>query len=232
MAEGPLDHWVVIIAFIALLAAIYFSRRHLPLALLWIPLIFYIANIASANVQIYFPEWWPNTYYNVRYGLQMLPAMAVFIALAYEFFANLIPARWSAGLIILLIVASYSSVWHRIPICLREAEANGRARFTFDAKLAEELKKLPSSATLMMYCGWDPGALQDAGIPFRRVVREGNHPEWDIGLSQPAQTADYVVAIEGDELYYAVRLFPQNLRLVATVETPGRPKAWIYRSLR
>jgi hypothetical protein len=231
LASGFMDSWLLGIAFAALVAVIYFSRRHLPLALLWIPVIFYVANIASANVQIYFPDWWPYTYYNTRYGLQMLPAIAIFAALAYSFL-SFIGARGTSALILLLFATGYFSVWRSQPICLREAEANGRARFTFDAKLATELKKLPSSATLMMYCGWDPGALQGAGIPFHRVVREGNHPEWDIGLSQPAKTAEYVIAIEGDEVYYAVRLFPQHLSLVATVETPGRPRAFIYRSLR
>lgn len=232
LGSGWLDPWLLTIAFVALLAMIYFSRRHLPLILLWTPLLFYVANIVTANVQVYFPEWWPGTYYNARYGLQMLPAVAVFIALGYAFLSNLIPARLCAGLIILLVAASYVSVWHKQPICLREAQANGRARFTFDAQLASQLQKLPPSSTLMMYCGWNPGALQDAGIPFRRVVREGNHPEWDIGLTQPYKAADYVIAIEGDDLFYALRLFPQHLGLVATVETPGSPRAFIYRSMR
>lgn len=235
LGSGWLDPWLLAIAFVAFLAVIYFSRRHLPLILLWVPLIFYAANIVSANVQVYFPEWWPYTYYNARYGLQMLPAVAVFVGLGYAFFSILIPARWSATLVIVLAglaAASYGSVWHKQPVCLREAEANGRARFNFDAKLADELQKLPPSSTLMMYCGWDPGALQDAGIPFRRVVREGNHPEWDNGLSQPYKAADYVIAIEGDDLFQAIRLFPQHLGLVATVETPGHPAASVYRSLR
>lgn len=231
VGSGFMDPWLLGIAFAALVATIYFSRCHLPLALLWVPVIFYVVNIASANVQIYFPDWWPHTYYNTRYGLQMLPAIAVFAALAYSFL-SFIGARWSGILIILLFATGYFSIWSSRPICLREAEANGRTRFTMDAKLGAELGKLPPSATLMMYCGGNPGALQDAGIPFRRVVREGNHPEWDIGLSQPAKAADYVIAIEGDEVFYAVRLFPQDLRLVATVETPGHPKALIYRSMR
>jgi hypothetical protein len=231
LGSGWLDPWLFAIAFVAMLAVIYFSRRHLLLILLWIPVVFYVANIVSANVQVYFPEWWPYTYYNARYGLQMLPAIAVFVGLGYALL-NLVSPRFTATFIILLVAASYASVWHKQPICLREAEANGRARFTFDAKLAVELRKLPPSSTLMMYGGWDPGALQDAGIPFRRVVREGNHPEWDIGLSQPYKAADYVIAIEGDEVFQAVRLFPQHLGLVATVETPGHPTAFVYRSLR
>ncbi len=231
VGEGPIDSWLPGFAFAALLAAIYFSRRHLLLALLWVPAIFYILTIAYGSVPVYFPEWWPRSYYNVRYGLQMLPAIAVFAALGYEFLARLIPARVAATLIILLVVASYISVWQKKPVCLREAEANGAARMAFDTNLAAELKKLPASATLMMYCGSHSGALQNAGIPFGRVLREGNHPDWEIGLSGPAKAADYVVAIPSDEVFLAVRLFPQELSVVATVDTPGGRKAFIYRSM-
>lgn len=231
VAEGGLDFWLPAIAFAALLAAFCFSRRHLPLALLWTPVIFYIAVIAYGSVPIYFPEWWPYSYYNVRYGLQMLPAIAVFVALSYEFLGKFVAARLVAAAVVLIALASYISVWQKEPVCLREAKANGSARMAFDAKLAAELEKLPPSASIMMYCGAHAGAIQDAGIPFRRVLREGNHPAWEIGLSGPARAADYVVAIQGDEVSYAVRVFPQGLRLVAKVDTPGEPVALIYRTM-
>ena len=231
VAEGLPEPWLLSVAFTAFLAAICFSRRHLPLALLWAPAFFYVLSIAYGSVPIYFPQWWPDSYYNVRYGVQLLPAIAVFVALSYEYLSRLIPARIAAVPILLLMVASYVSVWLAKPICVREAEANGAARMAFDAKLAAELKKLPQSATLMMYCGAHSGALQNAGIPFRRVLREGNHPAWEIGLSGPAKAADYVVAIYGDDVFRAVRLFPQALGLVATVDTPGGEKAFIYRAM-
>jgi hypothetical protein len=199
--------------------------------LLWIPVSFYILSIAWASVPIYLPQWWPHSYYNVRYGLQMLPAVAVFGALAFEFLAKLIPARIPAIVMVLAVATSYGATWQKKPICLREAEANGSARMAFEEQLASELRKLPPGATLMMECGTHPGALQSAGIPFRRVLREGNHPEWTIGLGDPAHAADYVVAFQGDEVSIAVRVFPQGLRPVAIVETPGQPKAIIYRSM-
>jgi hypothetical protein len=40
------------------------------------------------------------------------------------------------------------------------------------------------------------------------------------------------VAIEGDEVSNAVRLSPQNLKLVAIVDTPGSGHALVYRSTR
>ena len=101
----------------------------------------------------------------------------------------------------------------------------------FDWQLAAELKKLPPAATLMMDCGAHPGAVQMAGIPFRRVLRESNPPYWETALSQPAQSADYVIAIDGDSVSLAVRLFPRGLDPVATVGTPGQARAAIYRSV-
>ena len=232
VAEGWLNFFLPGVAFAALLAVFYFSRRHIPLALLWTPAIFYAVVIAYGSVPVYVPEWWPFTWYNVRYGLQLLPAIAAFAALGYEFLASLVSARLVAGAVALLVVSSYLTVWQREPICLHEAVANGASRMIFDSRLAAELQRLPATATIMMYCGAHSGAMQDAGIPFRHVLREGNHPAWEIGLSNPATAADYVVAIEGDQVSYAVRLFPQNLSLVAIVGTPGSARALVYRSTR
>ena len=59
-----------------------------PLLLLWIPLPFYSLSVAYSGVPIFIPVWWPFSYYNVRYGLELLPAFAVFVALAFYFAAR------------------------------------------------------------------------------------------------------------------------------------------------
>lgn len=228
--EGPLETWLFGVAFATLIVAIYFSRRHLPLLLLWTPAIFYALSIAYESIPVYVSGWWPYSYYNVRYGLQMLPVIAVFVPLGYYFLSQIFLPRMVASLTILLVLASYIFVCRNEPICLREAKANGAARLAFDAKLAAELKRLPDSATFMMYCGAHSGAMQAAAIPFRRVLREGNHPQWEIGLSGPAKAADYIVAIPEDEVFLAARLFPQDLKAVATVDTQEHGRAFIYRS--
>jgi hypothetical protein len=193
---------------------------------------FYVISVAWGSVPIYLPEWWPFSYYNVRYGLQLLPAAAVFVALAYEFLSKFASARWVAIATLLMVAASYATVWQRSPICLREAEANGRARMEFDHRLAAELAKLPASATLMMDSSAHPGALEDAGIPFRRVLRESNPPFWEDALTHPARSADYVIAIDSDDVARSVRLFPQGLERIAKVDIPQEPGpvAVIYRS--
>ncbi len=57
----------------------------LSLLLLWFPLPFYAYAIAYGSVPIFVPVWYPFSYYNVRYGLELLPAFAVFSALLIAF---------------------------------------------------------------------------------------------------------------------------------------------------
>jgi hypothetical protein len=232
IGEGRAEYLLFTAAFIALLAAIYFSRRYLPWTLLWTPVIFYTLCVAWGSVPIYHPYWWPFSYYNVRYGLQLLPAIAVFAALACQFMTNFFPAKKVAAMAALVIAISYFSVWHATPICLREAHANGDARMAFEQALAAELRKLPQSATLMMDCGAHSGAVQLAGIPFHRVLRESNPPYWEQALTHPAQSADYIIAFPGDSVARAVQQFPQGLERVATVGTPSGAGAVIYRAMR
>jgi hypothetical protein len=247
LGQGFAEHLLLTIAIVALLSAVYFSRRFLPWVLLWTPVLFYVLCIAWGSVPIYFPDWWPYSYYNVRYGLQLLPAVAVFVALAYEFLQTVSkgqgfqPGRedaprdrglsaWPAFAVLIVITTSYVSLWRQTPICLREAEANGSARLEFDQQLAAQFKRLPPSSTLMMNCGAHSGAVQIAAIPFRRVLQESNRPYWEAGLAGPSRSADYVIAIAGDDVFRAVRLFPQGLEPVATVGTP-EGQAVIYRSM-
>jgi len=230
--EGPAEYLLFTAAVLALLAVFYFARRYLPWAILWTPIIFYMLCVAWGSVPIYHPRWWPFSYYNVRYGLQLLPAIAVFAALACQFMANLVPRRKVFAAAALVIAISCFSVWYATPICLREAHANGDARDAFERALAAELAKLPPSATLMMDCGAHSGAMQLAGIPFRRVLRESNPPYWEQALKQPAQSADYIIAFTGDAVDHAVRQFPEGLMRVATVGTPMGSGAVIYRAMR
>jgi hypothetical protein len=232
VAEGRPESWMFAMSLVALLASIYFSRRYLRWAILLAPTPFYILCIAWGSVPIYQPDWWPFSYYNVRYGLQLLPAIAVFFALACEFLANFVSYRRVSLAAALLIGVSYFSVWQKTPICLREAQANGKERLVFEQELASALKSLPKSATLMMDCSAHPGAMQLAGIPLKRVLRESDYPAWQNGLAQPAQAADYIIAFPGDAVAGAVSRFPQGLEPVATIGTPLQPKALIYRATR
>lgn len=50
--------------------------------LLWIPLGFYVYSVAYGSVPIFIPQLYPHSYYNARYGMEMLPALALFACVA------------------------------------------------------------------------------------------------------------------------------------------------------
>ncbi len=79
--EGSRQNWLILLAVAGVLISAFHLRRFAALLLLWIPLPFYAYSIAYGSVPIFVPEWWPFSYYNVRYGLELLPAIAVFAAL-------------------------------------------------------------------------------------------------------------------------------------------------------
>jgi hypothetical protein len=215
--------------------------RSCALLLLWVPLPFYTISVAYSGVPIYVPVWWPFSHYNVRYGLELLPAFAVSVALAVYFISQLVRRQGmklvSAGAALVFVATSYASIWSA-PVCFSEAFINSRARIALERELADFVKALPPDSTLLMYLGNHVGALQEAGIPLRRVINEGNHRTWkqpvdadglwERTLAHPARFADFVIAFEGDAVSTAVQR--QELVPLAMIHIAGEPKATIYRT--
>jgi hypothetical protein len=50
--------------------------------LLWLPLPFYVYSVAYGSVPIFIPQLYPHSYYNSRYGMEMLPALSLFATVA------------------------------------------------------------------------------------------------------------------------------------------------------
>jgi hypothetical protein len=219
-----------------------FTKSAWPLALLLIPIPFYALSIAYGGVPIFVPQWWPFSHYNVRYGLQLLPALCASLAVLVSF---VLRSNWNwrlrfASVLVLLVfvLASYSRVWRAGPVCLEEAEINMRTRNQLEMQLSQWLERLPPGATLLMYVGDHVGAVERAGIPLRNTINEGNHrvwkqhtdPEglWERALADPPKYADYILAFEGDPVWQAVHNLP--LPELVEVHVTGQARAVLYRA--
>jgi hypothetical protein len=218
-------------------------RAWLPLLFLLVPVPFYTLSVAYGGVPIFVLAWWPYSYYNVRYGLQLLPAFAVALSVLVYLAVRsdrLKPRLRLAAVLgaLGLVLASYINVWHAGPVCLKEAEINMRNRNRLEAQLAVWLRKLPPSSTLLMYLGDHVGAVQQAGIPLKQTINEGNHrvwrqpidPDglWERALANPAQYADYAVAFEGDPVWQAAH--GRSLAELVEIHVSGQARAIIYRA--
>jgi len=196
----------------------------LCLLLLWIPLPFYSLSIAYGGVPIFIPSWRPYSFYNVRYGLQLLPMAAVCAA------SVVVYTRWwktITTVVLLFVAVTYRGSWRTDPICLREAIVNSRTREQMESKLAEALAQIPPEATILMYTGEHVGALQRAGVPLKQTINENNYYAWRAALSTPARLAEYAIAFDDDEVAKAVHK-SASFQPEQTIEVEGQKTAVIY----
>jgi hypothetical protein len=227
--------WISIAGTIA--AVVRFRKKHIgPALLLWLPLPFYAYSVAYGSVPIFIPPWWPHSYYNTRYGLEMLPVFAVTLAFFVAWFTQLIARRWPhlqvwaimvAGV---LIVANSYLLLRSTPLIVQEMIANSRTRIPFEAAYARGLEMLAPNSTILAYISDHPGAYQRAGIALHNVISDSDYYRWQPALKDPAQKADYVIASDDDAVARAVAAHPQGLNLINIVCSTGQPCVRFYRS--
>jgi hypothetical protein len=232
MGSAPWGRVLLILAFLGTAVAAWRFGRYKAWLLLWLPLIFYTLSIAYGSVPIFIPAWWPFSYYNVRYGLELLPVLAVFSVVLAVWAAGFVGKRrreWTAWALLMVCVAgSYLSAWAETPITLREARANSRSRVAMEEALADFLVRVPKKATLLMYEGSHVGALQRAGIPLKNVISEVSHPDWEWTLLDPAHKANYIIAFKGDPVWLAAKQHRGDLTEVLAITVPGQERCTIY----
>ena len=243
LAPGRWQIFWIVSLLLGTAIVLLFQRKLWPLLLLWVPVPFYMLSIAYGGVPIFVPVWWPFSHYNVRYGVEMLPAFAAFTAAAaYGLirFAASTSARLIVAVVFLgLTAAIYIRLWRAGPASFEEALVNSRSRIALETALATNLETLPPNSTFLMYLGDHVGAFQQAGIPLSHVINEGNHrpwkrpsdPEglWERALKDPAAYANYVITFDTDAV--AAQVNRTQLQTLTILRVSGQPEATVYRTV-
>ena len=217
------------------------ARAEVFALLLWVPLPFYIYSIAYGSVPIFIPQLWPHSYYNARYGMEMLPALAIYPALVAERLdvwlrKGASPARRLAGRLwqptaMVICVANCIGMMYRTPPVLKEGMVNATTRVALEHSIALELEEMPVNVPVMMEVSAHVGAVQTAGRSLRSMVTENEGQGWRRALKDPAHNAAFVIAIGGDDVSKAVEAHREGLNEVEVICTTGQPCAKVYQSL-
>jgi hypothetical protein len=214
------------------------ARDGFTALLLWLPLPFYAYSVAYGSVPIFIPLWWPHSWYNTRYGMEMLPvfalSLAFIVACVSDWTARYQPliALWIPAAVAFLVIANNAVLLRARPLVLDEAIANSRTRIPFEVAYAHALQLLPQNATILAYTSDHIGAFQRAGVALKRTINETDYYQWEPALKDPAKAADFVVATDGDAVARAVTAKPAGLSLINIVCSTGQPCARIYSSDR
>jgi hypothetical protein len=208
--------------------------------LLWLPLPFYVYSISYGSVPIFIPQLYPHSFYNSRYGMEMLPVLAIFLAYAMsegiKFLGNAkakaLAAQVAMPVAVMLVVVNALVMMKQVPLVLKEAMVNSRSRLAIEEPLTRQLALFTPGTTILMENSNHVGALQAAGIPLKQTIGPGDYYLWKAGLAAPAESAGYVITVAGDELSEAVAKHPEGLTELAIVCSSKQPCVRIYQSDR
>jgi len=235
--------WGNLFLFLSLLGTLWawFTQRRrafLWALLLWIPAPFYAYSISYGSVPIFLPCWWPHSWYNTRYGMELLPALALGAGLAIHLFLEALRefkprlVRWGAVLVVLLMGWNALKMLHEVPLTYEEGIKNIQARRALEQQippvLKAELAQRPGATILMDTSTW-PNLVAYTGIPLRQTINESDLWIFDSALKVPAQSAALVLAFDGDAVDRAVRAHPEGLTKVRSFVTHGQPVGTLYR---
>src|SRR5208282_3955174 len=152
---------LLVLSFLGTLWA-WFTARRRAFAwalLLWLPVPFYAYSVAYGSVPIFLPTWWPHSWYNLRYGMELLPALALGLGFAAQFG---VAAMWefkpqrakvAAAVLFALVALNAAAMVRERPLVYVESTKNVEARRPYDLQIPPALRALvaerPGSVILM-----------------------------------------------------------------------------------
>jgi hypothetical protein len=210
--------------------------------LLWFPVAFYAYSISYGSVPIFLPVWWPHSWYNLRYGMELLPAFALGLGFAAqfalaavnEFKPRAIKPWWercAAGMLFAVVVLNVAQMLRERPQVYVEGTKIIEARRSYDEQIPPALRALLAErprGVILMNTSVYPEIVAFTGIPLHQTICESDLEFYSAALAAPATHAAIVLAFDGDEIDSAVKAHPQGLTAVRRSSTPGKPAGTIY----
>jgi len=210
------------------------ARRSAALLFL-IPFVFYVHAMAHAAAALYVPTLFPFTYYNLRYGIEMLPAVVIFSSFLFS------PRLRSGSRAVLLAVvlgvvagqdASFLSQGAENVAVIQEGIRNNPCRSKREQALIHFFRARYDGRMIVVASGKWPCLMPDAGIPFRQTISETNRRYWTQLRYGPRKEVEWIIRGEGDGVDDLMRAYPEAFRDFDRVERgrfPGEGSVEVYR---
>jgi len=213
--------------------------------LLWLPVPFYAYSVAYGSVPIFLPVWWPCSWYNSRYGMELLPALALgqgfaaqfAIAAVREFKPREFQSRWAncaVAVLFVLVALNAGQIVRERPLVYVESTKNIEARRPYENQIPPALRALLAErpgGVILMDTSVYPEIVALTGIPLRQTINESDLEIYRSALAAPAAHAAIVLAFDGDQIDRAVHEHPAGLTAHCRFTAAGQPPATIYVSV-
>jgi hypothetical protein len=226
---------LAVLGLVAWCASLRESRRGAVAVLFIVPLPFYIQAMAHAAIPLYVPTLFPNTFYNLRYGIAMIAAVALFPSFVFS------PRLGKHLRIIMLILfllllgrqfAGLTSGGFRDLPVVTEGILNTPCRAQRQRAIIEFLRGRYDGERVLVAVGKWPCVMPETGIYFRDTLTDQNRKYWPKMKTEPQKWAGWIIRGDGDAIDSLMLAYPQAFRdfeIVDRGEFQGEGGFKIYR---
>jgi hypothetical protein len=233
--------WALELAVLGMVAwcARFREIRQSAAALLFIvPLPFYIQAMAYAAIPLYVPTLFPHTYYNLRYGLEMIPAVALFPSFVLS-------ARLGRNLRVGLLVVFLALLGRQFFVTVsagpkemavvKEGVLNTPCRSKRQQAVVQFLRGHYDGERLLVAAGKWPCVMPEVGIYFKNTISDANRMYWRRMRREPEKWVEWILRSPGDPVDRLMRAYPEaftGFEVVDHGEFRGEDEFTIYRRRR
>lgn len=235
LAVGPWSLELAALGLIVWAVDRHLRSRRAAVSLLIVPLPFYVQAMAHAGVGLYVPSLAPYTYYNLRYGLEMLPAVSLLgsFLISYTFPHKLRIAVLTACLLVIGAqgVAMLGGGARELPL-VREAALNTPCKASADRALIHFFSLHYDGRPLLMESAEYPCVASTLGIPLHKFLGDTDREYWLQLRSGLPQSTGWIVRGEDGAVDNLMRAYPNAVRGFQPVyrkELPEQKSLTIYR---
>jgi hypothetical protein len=232
---GP---WSLVLAVLGALAWAFERRNRTQRAaamLLLVPFPFYIQAMAGAAVALYVPTYFPHSYYNLRYGIELLPGIAL---LASFVVAPMLSRNFQMKtMAICLAVLCAQSLWmlaggaRKLPV-VREGILNTPCNKEPDLALIAFFRQHYDGQRILMQSGEWPCLAPTLGIHYRKILSADNKKYWKQLHLGAQRYVEWIVSGELDPVDLLMRAYPaafRDFQPVYHMDLPQQQSFTIYR---
>jgi hypothetical protein len=226
---------LAVLGLVAWCASLRESRRAAVAVLFIVPLPFYIQAMAYAAIPLYVPTLFPHTYYNLRYGVEMIAAVALFPSFVIS---PRLGKKLRLSLLIIFVAllgrqfaAQTAEGPGELPV-VKESILNTPCRAQRQRAIIEFLRGRYDGERILVAVGKWPCVMPEVGIYFRNTLTNQSRKYWAQMHTEPQKWVEWIIRGDGDAIDGLMQAYPrafQDYEVVDQGEFPGEGGFKIYR---
>lgn len=184
-----------VIATVAFLLSRRFSLEiKLVILTLFVPFGFNILALFQGHSVLHLPELFPYTWFNVRYGLMLLPAAALVLGL-------LVDTRTIASVLLICTVFLQSGYMYAQNDIITIQDGVQGASGVFLNDVGDWLNGHAKSGLILVAASSHDALIFRSGLPMKQFIHEGADHYWRESLDNPTRHAQWIIMHKGDLVY-------------------------------